>query len=175
MWVCESFFASRIHGIIYAAIVEMYGFFHFSPCQPYRRSKVISAAHGETVFRWFCFPFFFYMYLWYLIWCVCAGSDYASVHLNDKKKNKKENRTNAHIIWNKVTEFPNFRISSFVFVIVFALDLYRCTLNTLERFACELASICVFLCTHQKKTKKTFSFCLLFRGNEDYVCKRVVN
>lgn len=84
--------------------------FHFSPCQPYRRSKVISTAHGETVFRWFCFPFFFYMYLWYLIWCVCAGSDYASVHLNDKKKNKKENRTNAHIIWNKVTEFPNFFI-----------------------------------------------------------------
>lgn len=170
MCVCESssFFLNRIHGFIYAAIVEMYGFFHFSPCQPYRRNKVISTARGETAFRWFSFPFFFYVYVWYLILCVCVcltvTTPAFTLMIRRRKKRKKIART--HIL--SEIKLPNFRISPFVFMIVFALVLYRCALYTLECFACELASICVFLCTHRiRRRRRGKKLSLLARYSEE--------
>lgn len=58
MCVCVWFFFHESHSSYYLrSHCWNVWLFHFSPCQPYRRNKVISTALCETVFRWFSFLF----------------------------------------------------------------------------------------------------------------------
>lgn len=173
MYVCVCFFAWITFIVLnYVAIVEMYGFFIFLHVNliVVTQSNQHHARWGGMLLIFFSFSTYIYLISDFVYVCVCVHSDYAFTLMIRKRKRKKNART--HILSDR--KLPNFPISSFVFMIVFALNILPVVYRyTLERFACKLVSICIPV--HAPKKKNFLFFRLLFRGNEDYVCKRVVN